>query len=292
MNFQGVGVALVTPFSTDKSIDYTALEKLIEYCIEGGVDFLVSMGTTGETATLNAEEKEELLSKTLEYTRKRVPVVMGIGGNNTEVVRQDIEHFQEKGIDGILSVCPYYNKPSQEGMYQHFTTLAKTSKLPIILYNVPGRTSSSIAPETVIRLANENNNIVAIKEASADFAAITKIIAGAPENFVVLSGDDDLILAQTSIGVQGVISVAANAFPQKFTNMVHTAIQGDKASTARSYYYEMVETIWALFAEGNPAGVKSVLKDKGICQNELRLPLVPVSDSLATRLKELSKDLN
>ncbi len=291
-SFTGVGVALVTPFDAQKKIDYTALQKLIENCIEGGVDFLVTMGTTGETATLHESEKEELLEKTIEYNQARVPIVMGIGGNNTEAVKSDILKFQERGIDGILSVCPYYNKPSQEGLYQHFTVLAKASKLPIILYNVPGRTASSIDSETVLRLARENENIVAIKEASADMASITRMIAGAPEEFVVLSGDDDLVLAQTSIGVQGVISVAANAFPQIFCNMINTAIQGDKMETPRSYYYEMVEAIWALFAEGNPAGVKQVLAQKGICQNELRLPLVPVSPALADRLQSLTQDLS
>ena len=281
--FIGLGVALVTPFTPKGRIDFAALERLIDHTLTGGVDYLVTMGTTGESATLTKEEKHQLLAQTIEFVHHRAPVVLGVGGNDTASVLRDLEQFDLSSVDGILSVSPYYNKPSQEGIYQHYKALAQASLLPIILYNVPGRTASNINAETTLRLANDFENIVAIKEASGDLDQIGTILKHRPKDFLVISGDDALTLPLIAMGAHGVISVVANALPNEFSALVHAALKGD-LERSRSEHYRLLEVITYLFVDGNPAGVKEVLKVLGICGNDLRLPLVPVSAGTAKAL--------
>lgn len=281
--FRGTGVALVTPFHADGSVDYASLNKLIDHCVQGGVNYLVALGTTAETPTLTSEEKKQVLKAIIQYNGGRVPVVCGMGGNNTAEVLENLSSYDLNGVSGLLSVVPYYNKPSQEGLYQHFKTIAAATELPIILYNVPGRTVTNMLPKTAIRLAEDCPNVVAIKEASGNMAQIMELIAGKPEDFVVLSGDDNLVVPQISVGMEGVISVAANCYTEDFCNMVNAANDGD-FETARKLHYKLLSGIDLLFAEGNPAGVKQVLTDMGIIENNLRLPLIPASDELAEKL--------
>ncbi|MCB9169161.1 MAG: 4-hydroxy-tetrahydrodipicolinate synthase [Flavobacteriales bacterium] len=281
--FRGLGVALVTPFAPKGNIDHAALERLIEHQITHGVDYVVSMGTTGESATLTAQEKTQLLGQTIEIVRHRVPIVLGVGGNNTAEVVEALRHFDLSDVDGILSVSPYYNKPTQEGIYQHYKAIAQASLLPIILYNVPGRTASNIKAETTLRLARDLKNIVAIKEASGDLGQIATILKHRPKDFLVISGDDALTLPIIALGGDGVISVVGNALPEEFGRLVHAALKGD-LDTARAEHYRLLELIDLLFVEGNPGGVKEVLKVLGICANTLRLPLVPVSEATAKKL--------
>lgn len=269
-----MGVALVTPFKTDYSVDYEALEKLVEFQIEGGVDYFVVLGTTGETPTLTDEEKRQVIKTVLRINNGRKPIVLGIGGNNTMGVVDQIKHTDFDGIDAILSVAPYYNKPSQAGIYQHYKAIAESTTMPIILYNVPGRTGVNIAAETTIRLSRDFNNIVAIKEASGNFRQIDEIIKHKRQDFMVISGDDGITFPLIALGAVGVISVVGNAFPKEFGKMVRLALQGD-LSGARDIHYRFVEMIEVLFADGNPAGVKSVLSYMGKIENILRLPLVP-----------------
>jgi 4-hydroxy-tetrahydrodipicolinate synthase len=282
-NFRGTGVALVTPFTQDKKIDFDALEKLINHVIQGGVNYLVSLGTTGETPTLSSAEKLEVLNFTITINNNRLPIVAGIGGNNTSEVLETLKLYPLDKIQGILSVMPYYNKPSQEGIFQHFSAIANACTIPIILYNVPGRTGGNMNAETVIRLANTFENIVAIKEASGNLYQNMAIVAGAPKQFMVLSGDDDLVLSQIAIGLQGVISVAANCFTKDFTSMVNFALE-NKYTEARELHYKLLPAIGLLFTDGNPPGVKYVLHKMGICHNEMRLPVVPVSENVATKI--------
>ena len=282
--FSGAGVALATPFKQDKSIDYPALEKLVAHVIAGGVDYLVALGTTGETPTLSHAEKQEVLRFIIKCAAGKVPVVCGMGGNNTAEIIQHLAGYDLSGVAGLLSVAPYYSKPTQEGLYQHFRAIASATKLPIILYNVPGRTSSNILPATVVRLATDCPNIVAIKEASGNLVQCMELIQMKPEGFTVLSGDDNLVLAQIAIGMEGVISVAANCYTREFTTMVNAALDG-RFSEARALHYQMLPGTDLLFCEGNPAGVKYVLSELGICRNELRLPLVPVSAGAEERIK-------
>ncbi len=289
MKFQGVGVALVTPFDNNNTIDYTALENIINFNIEGGVDFLVCMGTTGETPTLSANERAELLTKTAQIIDSRVPLVLGLGGNNTAEVAEAVKNISTDIVDAILTVCPYYNKPSQEGMYKHFEAIAQASKVPLILYNVPGRTSSNILPETVLRLAKNHDNIVAVKEASGNLQQIMQIVKNKPDGFTVLSGDDDLVLPELAMGIDGVISVVANAFPAEFSELVHAGMEGHY-DRVRDLHYSLLEMIWMLFLEGNPAGVKYVMHKRGLCQPYVRLPLVGISEKLATDMdKQLAQ---
>lgn len=288
--FRGTGVALVTPFTHDKSIDFNALEKLINFVIKGGVNYLVALGTTAETPTLSTEEKKEVLAFIVKVNAGRVPVVCGIGGNNTAEVVSQIREFDLSGVDGILSVAPYYNKPTQEGIYQHFKAIAEATDKPIILYNVPGRTVTNMLPATVIRLANDFKNIVAIKEASGNLSQCMELIQNKPSGFLVLSGDDDLVLSQIAIGMEGVISVAANCFTKDFTYMVNAALV-NKFDKARDIHYKLLEGIRLLFTEGNPAGVKAVLHTMDICENSLRLPLVPVSASVNLKIQDFVKTL-
>jgi 4-hydroxy-tetrahydrodipicolinate synthase len=288
--FRGTGVALATPFKIDGSIDYNALEKLINYVIKGGVNYLVALGTTAETPTLTLEEKKEVLSFVVKINNGRVPVVCGIGGNNTAEVFGQFKEFDLSGVDGILSVAPYYNKPTQEGMYQHFKAIAEATDKEIILYNVPGRTSSNILPATAIRLATEFKHIVAIKEASGNLPQAMELIHEKPDHFTVLSGDDELVLSQIAIGFEGVISVAANCFTKDFTYMVNAALV-NKFDKARDIQYKLLTGIRLLFAEGNPAGVKCFLNAMDVCENTLRLPLVPVSASTKLKIFDFVKTI-
>lgn len=282
--FAGTGVALVTPFNSDSSIDFASLEKLVNHVIEGGVNFLVALGSTGETPTLSREEQQQVLSFVVEKCNGRVPVVCGIAGNNTAEVVNNVKTYDLTGVAGILSASPHYNKPSQEGIYQHFKAIASATDKPIILYNVPGRTSSNMLPATVLRLANDFNNIVAIKEASGNIAQCMDLVKDKPAHFAILSGDDDLILPQAAIGMEGVISVAANSFPKDFTTMVNHALAGDFAA-ARKLHYKLIEGIRLLFAEGNPTGVKCTLDELGVCPAFVRLPLVRATDDLRKKIK-------
>lgn len=285
ISFQGTGVALVTPFRQDLSIDFDALSRLIDDVINNGVNYLVALGTTGETPTLSDEEKKQVLAHIVQYNAGRVPVVCGIGGNNTAEVVHQVKSYDLSGVSGILSVSPYYNKPTQEGIYQHFKAVAAATSLPVILYNVPGRTSGNILPATAVRLATDCSNITAIKEACGNIAQCMELVSIAPAHFEILSGDDDLIVPQAAIGFKGVISVAANCYTKDFTTMVNAALQGD-FTTARQLHYKMLDGIKLLFVEGNPAGVKHVLFRKGICDNILRLPLVPVTEATAAAIQE------
>lgn len=284
VNFKGVGVALVTPFLKDKEIDYTSLTKLINSVIDGGVDYLVVLGTTAETATLSATEKERVVHHILSVNNGRIPVVLGVGGNNTAQVISEIKEADLQGISAILSVCPYYNKPNQEGIFQHFSEIAKNSPLPIILYNVPGRTGVNMSAETTLKLAHKYSNIIAIKEASGNLGQIAYILRDRPNHFLVISGDDNLTLPTISLGGDGVISVSANSFPEKFSNMVHLALEG-KTAQAATLNLELHEVTDLLFAEGNPCGVKAALEIKGVVQNNLKLPLINATDNLSAKIK-------
>ena len=290
LQFRGTGVALVTPFKIDGTVDYEALEKLINHVIKGGVNYLVALGTTAETPTLTNEEKKEILAFIIKINAGRLPVVCGIGGNNTSEVINQIEEFDLNDVAGILSVAPYYNKPTQEGIYQHFKAIAEATDKEIILYNVPGRTVTNMLPSTVIRLAKDFKNIVAIKEASGNMAQCMELIQNKPEDFIVLSGDDDFVLSQIAIGMEGVISVAANCFTKDFTYLVNAALV-NKFDKARDIHYKLLDGIRLLFAEGNPAGVKCVLNAMEICENNLRLPLVPVSASTSIKIHDFLKSL-
>ena len=283
---RGTGVALVTPFTKIGAVDYNGLEKLIEHCIHGGVEYLVSLGTTGESVTLSAEEKLDVLNFTIEKTAKRVPVVAGFGGHNTTyLIKNEIEKFHFKGVDAILSVSPSYNKPTPEGIYQHYKAVAQASPVPVLLYNVPGRTSSNMKAETTLRLANEVENIIGIKEASGDFGQCMQIVKNKPKDFLVISGDDNITLGLMAYGFDGVISVVGQAFPNTFSEMVRHCLKGDFTG-ARKLHYELNDITDMLFAEGNPAGVKAALQILGICNSHVRLPLVDISDSLKNKLNE------
>jgi len=281
----GTGVALVTPFKEDKSIDFDSLQKLIDFVIEGGVNYVVTLGTTGETPTLSKEEKTDIINQTFSFVAGRVPVVVGIGGNNTTAVVKEIETLPIDKATAILSASPYYNKPSQEGLYQHYKALASSTAKPIILYNVPGRTGSNIAASTTVRLANEIENINGIKEASGNMNQCMQILRDKPQEFLVVSGDDNLALAQIACGMRGVISVAANCFPKYFSEMVSCALK-DNFDDARRVNNMLLQGYEILFAENNPAGVKAFLTELGVIQNHLRLPLVPLSDSIAKQAKQ------
>lgn len=269
-----MGVALITPFKTDESIDFDALARLVEYQIKNGTDYLVVCGTTAETPTLTEKEKEDVTRFVLDVNAGRLPIVLGVGGNNTKAVVAKLKTDNFAGVDAILSVTPYYNKPSQEGIYQHYAAIAKASPVPVILYNVPGRTGVNMQASTTLRLANEFKNICAVKEASGIFTQIDDIIKNKPEDFVIISGDDGITFPLITLGAVGVISVIGNAFPKEFSRMVRLGLEGDYDS-ARSIHHRFTELIELLFVEGNPAGVKSMLAVMGFIENKLRLPLVP-----------------
>jgi 4-hydroxy-tetrahydrodipicolinate synthase len=284
--FKGTGVAIVTPFNADKSVDYVGLEKLVEYLITNGIDYLVVQGTTGESVTLTAQEKEDTLAFVLKVNNGRLPIVLGLGGNCTASVVEAFQTTNFSGIDAILSVSPYYNKPTQEGIYQHYKAIAAVSKLPIILYNVPGRTSSNVIATTIVRLANDFENIIGVKEASGILEQSMEIINTKPENFLVISGDDALTLPMISSGGDGVISVIANAFPKGFSEMVQAALANDMEK-ARKIHYKYFSMIAYLFVEGNPAGVKAALQELHIIGDAVRLPLVNVSKKTSNAIKAL-----
>jgi 4-hydroxy-tetrahydrodipicolinate synthase len=275
--FYGTGVAMVTPFNSDGSIDFGGLGTLINFLIEGGVDYLVSLGTTGESATLDQEEKQAIWKFTADTVAGRLPLVAGIGGNDTRKVATELERFDIKGFDAVLSVCPYYNKPTQEGLYQHYEALSAASPLSLILYNVPGRTACNMSAETTLKLAHNFENIIGIKEASGNFEQFNKIFRDKPEDFLFISGDDAVTLPLIAMGAVGVISVVGNALPQIFSEMVRLSLQG-RLKEAQYLHSNMLEITNLFFLEGNPAGVKAALKHLGICQDHLRLPLVNISE--------------
>lgn len=289
--FKGTGVAIVTPFKPSDAIDFNAYETLVEHIIKGGADFLVVLGTTGESPTVSKPEKKALIEFTVKVVRKRIPIMVGIGGNSTSDVILAIHGTPLKGVDGILSVCPYYSKPQQEGIYQHFMRIAEASPVPVILYTVPGRTASNISAATTLRLARDSKNILGIKEASGNFDQICQVIKNKPKDFLVLSGDDSLTLPMIAAGADGVISVTANAFPGPFSSMVKSALEGDFIS-ARRFHYDLFDFMGALFIEGSPAGIKSALHAKGLIGNHLRLPLVPVSPEAGNVIRKSMEQIN
>jgi 4-hydroxy-tetrahydrodipicolinate synthase len=282
---RGTGVALVTPFDSRGAVDFLALGKVIDFIINDGVEYLVTLGTTGETPTLTKQEKLDLITFTYERARNRVPVVVGIGGNNTQELINDLESFPLDEAVAVLSASPYYNKPTQEGLFQHYKMLAEASPKPLLLYNVPGRTGRNISAYTTLRLANEVDNVAGIKEASGDMAQCMQILRDRPEDFLVVSGDDALALPQIACGMDGVISVAANCFPKSFSEMVRQCLKGDFIS-AKNLNDGLIEGYEILFIENNPAGVKAFLAEAGLISNYLRLPLVPLSKEVYKRLKE------
>jgi 4-hydroxy-tetrahydrodipicolinate synthase len=287
--FYGTGVAMVTPFQADGAVDFSGLETVVNHIIGGGVEYLVILGTTGESATLNKQEKKNIWSNTVKYTDGRVPLVAGIGGNNTYEVLKSIEEFDTTGYDAILSVSPYYNKPTQEGIYQHYRAIAENSPLPIILYNVPGRTGSMVSTETTLRLAHDFKNIIGTKEASGSFEQFNAIMRDKPKEFLFISGDDPVTLPMVAMGAAGVISVIGNAIPKPMSDMVRLCLKGDYAA-ARPLHYSLLEFTRLMFTEGNPAGVKQAMKELGICNDEVRLPLTKVSADTAAKITaELQK---
>ena len=283
----GVGVAIITPFASDFSVDYSSLEKLIDHVINCKVNYIVTLGTTGETATLSEKEKVDILNFTYEKVNGRVPVVVGIGGNNTAHVIEQLQTWPLEKAVAILSVSPYYNKPSQEGIYQHYAAIARSTAKDIILYNVPGRTMSNISAETTIRLANDFKNIVGTKEASGNMIQCMHLVKNRPEGFMLISGDDHITLPLIACGFDGVISVAANSFAAEFSLLVHEALSGNFAE-ARIQQSMLLEQMDLLFAENNPAGVKAFCAEKGLCENVLRLPLVPLSQKFMEQVKKFS----
>lgn len=284
--FTGTGVAIVTPFNDDFSVDYPSLEKITDYCISNGVSYIVVLGTTGESATLTKDEKKQVVKTVISAAAGRVPIVIGIGGNFTQEVTETIKNTDFKGIDAILSVSPYYNKPNQNGIYEHYKAIAAISPLPIILYNVPGRTSMNMTSQTILRLAHDFKNIIAVKEACGNLVQAMEVLKDKPSEFAVISGDDALTLPMISVGAVGVISVIANSHPKEFSIMVDEAIGGNYP-LARKASLELLETINLLFADGSPAGVKAVLEMKKLCKNIVRLPLVPVSDIIYKKLHDV-----
>jgi 4-hydroxy-tetrahydrodipicolinate synthase len=289
--FRGTGVAIVTPFKNDSSIDFAALGRVVNHVINGGVNYIVVMGTTGESATLTKDEKKAIISYVVEVTAERVPIVVGIGGNSTQEVINCVRHSNLTGVDGILSVAPYYNKPNQRGLFQHFKSIANSCPIPVIMYNVPGRTCSNISSDTCLELANECDNIVGVKEASGDMAQIMRIIKGKPDNFSVISGDDLMTIPIIASGGSGIISVLANAFPAATSDLVTNALKNNY-KTAREIQLRYLEMIELLFIDGNPSGVKAMLSIMNISQNNLRLPLVPVNRTIYTRIQKAIEEVN
>lgn len=289
--FRGLGIALITPFHADGSIDWDALSRLVEYQIQGGADFLCIMGTTAETPTLTSEEKHQLKDYLVNRVAGRVPLLMGCGGNCTRQVVEELRSQDWSGIDGILSVCPMYNKPSQEGLYQHFSAIAQASPVPVVLYNVPGRTGVNMTAETTLRLAREYDNIVAIKEASGNITQMDDIIKNKPAHFDVISGDDGITFPLITLGAVGVISVIGNALPSEFSRMVRLSLRGEYNS-ALTIHHQFTELFKLLFVDGNPAGVKAMLSEMGLIENHLRLPLVPTRLTTMEQISVILKELN
>ncbi len=284
--FSGTGIAIVTPFLNDGKIDWDSFAKLIEFWIKGKVEYLVVLGTTGESATIHGEEKQEVFSFVSKVAAGRLPLVAGIGGNDTAEVISAFKKFDLRGYDAILSVSPYYNKPNQEGIFRHYQALDSAAPLPIIMYNVPGRTGQSVSAETQLRIARECRNIFATKEASGNFDLINQIIKNKPEDFMVISGDDPITLQMIAAGAEGLISVVANAYPEEYSNMVRYCLAGD-FEKAKLIHEKYLDIISSMFAEGSPSGVKAYLSEMGLCKNEMRLPVYRVGDRHHARILEL-----
>lgn len=288
--FKGLGIALITPFCQDGSVDYKALVRLVKYQLDNGADFFCILATTGETPCLTSEEKKQIKDTIVDVVGGKVPILMGCGGNNTAAVVNELRNGDFKGIDGVLSVCPYYNKPSQEGLFQHFKAIAEASPLPVVLYNVPGRTGINLKAETTVRLANACSNIVAIKEASGSLEQVDEIIKNKPADFDVLSGDDALTFPMISCGAVGVISVIGNALPREFSKMIRLEFNGEYEA-ARKIHHKFTDLYSLLFVDGNPAGVKALLHEMGFIENVLRLPLVPTRISTVQKMSEILKTM-
>ena len=288
--FRGLGIALITPFKADFSVDYEALGKLVDYQIDNGADFLCILATTGETPCLTAEEKANIKKLVIERVNGRIPIVIGCGGNNTTAIVEELKTADFSGIDGILSVCPFYNKPSQEGLYQHFKAIAEASPLPVILYNVPGRTGVNLQAATTVRIAKDCKNVVAIKEASGNLEQIDEILKHKPEGFDVISGDDGLTYPMMACGAVGVISVIGNALPKEFSKMLRYEMNGEMQPALR-IHHKFTELFKLLFVDGNPAGVKCILHEMGMIENVLRLPLVPTRVSTVQKISDCMKEL-
>ncbi len=288
--FRGLGIALVTPFNDDGSIDFESLANIIEYQITNGADFLCILATTGETPCLSSEEHLAVKTFIVKQVAGRVPLLMGCGGNNTAAVVEMCQTYDMSGIDGLLSVCPYYNKPSQEGLYQHFKAIANATTLPVVLYNVPGRTGINLKPETTCRLANDCENIVAIKEASGSIEQVDEIIKNKPADFEVLSGDDSITFHMIATGAVGVISVIGNALPKEFSRMIRLEFRGEYAA-AQKIHHKFTSLYSLLFVDGNPAGVKALMNEMGLLKNNLRLPLVPTRLTTRQKIAQVLKDL-
>ena len=288
--FKGLGIALITPFLEDGSVDYKSLIRLVEYQLNNGADFFCILATTGETPTLSAEEKSKIKNLIVDLVGGRVPILMGCGGYNTAAIVEELQTGDFRGIDGILSVCPYYNKPSQEGLYQHFKTISAATTMPVVLYNVPGRTGVNMTAATTVRLAHDCDNIVAIKEASGNLEQVDEIIKNKPKKFDVISGDDSLTFPMISCGAVGVISVIGNALPREFSKMIRLQMKGEYDG-ARKIHHRFIDLFSLLFVDGNPAGVKCMLSEMGYIENVLRLPLVPTRISTRQRLSEIMKEL-
>ena len=283
--FIGTGVALVTPFKEDLSVDYEALKKLVNYNIENGIDYLVINGTTGESGTITEEEKQEIINVIVQTNNKRLPLVLGVGGSNTALVVKELKTRNFSGIDGILSVAPYYSKPTQEGFYQHFKAIATATDLPIILYNVPGRTAKNMDPATTLRLAKDFKNIIGVKEAGNNTQQYYALLKDKPADFSVISGDDDLALGVVLAGGSGVISVIGQAFPKQFSAMIRHGLSGNN-NEGYAIHYKMMDIVDLIFEENNPAGIKSVLQELDICRNDVRLPLVKASSVLSANIRQ------
>ncbi|MCD8422774.1 4-hydroxy-tetrahydrodipicolinate synthase [Tenacibaculum finnmarkense] len=288
--FVGTGVALVTPFSEDLSVDFQALKKLVNYNIDNGTNYLVINGTTAESATITTQEKAEIIKVIAAENNGRLPLVLGLGGNNTQVVIDELKSADLSNIDGILSVAPYYSKPTQEGFYQHFKAIALATKKPIILYNVPGRTAKNMEPATILRLANDFKNIVGVKEAGNNQQQYLALLKNKPKDFLIISGDDDLALGVVLAGGAGVISVIGQGFPKKFSKMIQLGLAG-KNKKAYKIHYQLMDVVDYIFEENNPAGIKAVLLKKGICLDEVRLPLVKASEELQTKISDFTDRL-
>lgn len=288
--FRGLGIALITPFTENGAVDYDAMKRIVEYQLSNGADFLCILATTGETPCLTKQEKEDIKKYIIDLVAGRIPILMGCGGNNTSAVVDELQNGDFKGIDGILSVCPYYNKPSQEGLYQHFKAISSATSLPIVLYNVPGRTGINLKAETTVRLARECENIVAIKEASGSLEQVDEILKNKPEGFAVLSGDDSLTYPMIACGADGVISVIGNALPKEFSRMIRLEKNGEFESAVK-IHHKFTDLYSLLFVDGNPAGVKALLHEMGYIKNVLRLPLVPTRVATVQKMSQILKDL-
>ena len=288
--FKGTGIAIVTPFNADGTIDWDSFPKLIDFWIEGKVEYLVVLGTTGESATIHGDEKQKVFSFVNEAAAGRIPLVAGIGGNDTNEIVHGFKNFDLKGYDAILSVSPYYNKPNQEGIFQHYKTLDANTPLPIIMYNVPSRTGQNVTADTQVRIANECKNIFATKEASGDFSQINQIINNKPSDFMVISGDDPITLPMIACGAEGLISVVANAYPAEYSEMVRLCLAG-RFNEAHSLHYKYIDIIASMFAEGSPSGVKAYLSEMGLCGNHFRQPVWKVSDRHMQQIRGLMKNV-